>query len=111
MKASYKVNSKVVVELDFTNHTELFEQLASLGEVFGISKCEKCKKDNIKFVVRTDDEDHKYYSLDCQDCYARLSFGQYKKGGGLFIRRKDKEDNWIPDSGWQRWSKEKKCLE
>ena len=104
MKAQFKVSSKLIVEVESDSQRSMFEELARIGEVFGQDKCQKCESTNIKFVVRNDKEENKYYSMDCIDCKARLSFGANKKGETLFVKKKDKEDKWIPNNGWQRWS-------
>jgi DNA-directed RNA polymerase subunit RPC12/RpoP len=104
MKTSY-TSGKLTVEFDTTTAVELFEQLGVFQEVFGETKCGKCGSENLRFVVRTDAEENKYYELRCVDCGARLSFGCHKKGGGLFPKRKDAEGNWKPDNGWCKWDK------
>jgi len=102
MKTTY-TSGKLTVEFDTATATELFEQLATFQEVFGETKCGKCGSENLRFVVRTDADDNKYYELRCSDCGARLAFGCHKKGGGLFPKRKDADGNWKPDSGWVKW--------
>jgi len=32
----------------------------------------------------------------------------HKKGGGMYPKRKDKDDKWLPDGGWMRWDADKK---
>ena len=46
MKASYKVNPKVVIDVDFTNQAELFEEVALVGAVFGQQNGGKYNKEN-----------------------------------------------------------------
>ena len=111
MKSQFKVTPKLVIEVEADSQRSMFEELAKIQDVFGQDVCGKCGKSRIKFVVRNDKDENKYYSLDCQDCNARLSFGCHKKGEGLFVKRKDKEDKWIKDNGWQRWNPETKSLE
>lgn len=94
---------KFSVEFDAATQVELFEQVSNFQEVFEQTKCGKCGSENLRFVVRTDAEENKYYELRCADCGARLSFGCNKKGGGLFPKRKDAEGNWKPDGGWCKW--------
>ena len=79
MKAKYKVGDKLEFELDGAGQKELFKEIASIQEIFGESKCGICGSENIKFVVRTV-EDNEYYELRCMDCGAILSYGQHKKG-------------------------------
>ena len=64
-------------------------------------------KTNFRFVVRNVDGND-YYELRCNDCGAVLAFGQHKKGGTLFPKRKDDEGNYLPNKGWHKWSPEAK---
>jgi ribosomal protein L40E len=77
--------------------------------VFEETKCGKCGSENLRFVVRTVDE-NEYFELRCMDCGAKLAFGSMKKGGGLFPKRKD-GDNWLPDGGWLKWNPKTKAME
>ena len=52
-------------------------------------------------------EDNDYYEMRCLSCGAALSYGQHKKGGTLFPKRKDENGNWLDNGGWQKWQKEK----
>ena len=36
----------------------------------------------------------------------KKSFGQHKRGGGLFPRIKDSEGNYLADNGWLKWDAE-----
>lgn len=107
MKTTYTTGN-YTVEFDAETQTGLVEQIAAFEEVFANTKCGKCGSENLKWVVRTDKEENKYYELRCADCGAKLSFGCNKKGGGLFPKRKDAEGNWKPDSGWMKWNSETK---
>ncbi len=109
MKVQVKVSPKVLVEADGETQTDVFQQLAALQEVFGrFDKCGKCGGTDLRFIVREDKDENKYHEIHCQnpECRARLAFGQNKKGGGLFPKRKD-GDNYLPDGGWLRWNKKK----
>tara|TARA_B100001123_G_C15317614_1_gene1026710 strand:+ start:966 stop:1301 length:336 start_codon:yes stop_codon:yes gene_type:complete len=104
MKLTYTTrNGKISVEVEGDSHRDLFEQINKFQEVFEEDVCGKCGHENIRFVVRTVD-DNSYYELRCSSCGARLAFGANKKGGGLFPRRKDSEGNWLPDNGWVKWN-------
>lgn len=105
MKLRYKVNNKLEFELEGEGQKEIFKELASVQEIFGEEKCGLCGSQNLKFVVRNVDGND-YYELKCSDCGAVLAFGQHKKGGTLFPRRKDDEGNWLPNKGWYKWQKE-----
>lgn len=104
MKLTYTTrNGKISVEVEGDSHRDLFEQINKFQEVFEEDVCGKCGHENIRFVVRTVD-DNQYYELRCSSCGARLAFGANKKGGGLFPRRKDSEGTWLPDNGWVKWN-------
>ena len=103
-------NGKLAVEFDADSQTDAFANLAQIQEVFEESPCGKCGSELLRFVVSTVD-DNQFYEIRCQDCGARLEFGVMKKGGRLYPRRKDKDGNWLPDKGWQRWNSKTKSLE
>ena len=111
MKINYTSRSgRVSVELDAETQRDAFQQLSDFQEIFDEVACGKCASENLRFVVRTVD-DNQFYEIRCMDCGARLEFGSMKQGGRLFPRRKDKEGNWLPDKGWVKWNAEKGALE
>lgn len=107
MKVVLKITDRLVFEIDGKSQKDIFEQLASIQEVFSFTKCEKCQSTDLKFVVR-EVEGNKFYELRCQNrqCRARLSFGSHKVGETLFAKKKDGGGNWLADSGWVRWDKD-----
>ena len=114
MEAQFKVTEKLFVKVEFASTEDqksLWNQLAPLQEVFGNRVCGKCRGTELKYVVRTVD-DNNYYELVCTSpkCRAKLSFGQHKNGTSLFPKRKD-GDNWLPNGGWMRWNAETKEME
>lgn len=104
MKVIYRASDKLSFELEASGQKEIFKELALIQEIFSEDKCGLCKKTNLKFIVRNVDGND-YYELRCMDCGAVLAFGQHKKGGTLFPKRKDDENNWLPDNGWYKWQK------
>lgn len=104
MKVKYKPNSKLEFELEGSGQKEIFKELATVQEIFSEEKCGLCKKDHIKFVVRNVDGND-YYEMRCLSCGAALAFGQHKKGGTLFPKRKDENNNWLDNNGWHKWQK------
>lgn len=106
MKVQLKVSPRVIVEAEGSKQTEIFEELASLQEVFSQKQCGKCENEELRFVVREVDG-NKFYELHCLKCRAKLAFGVHKQSPTLFPKRKDGED-YLPDNGWMRWDREKK---
>jgi hypothetical protein len=105
-------NGRMKVTIEGKTQTDIFEQLAQFQEVFENLECSRNgkKSDNVRFVVREDDDANKYYELKCFDVDkelygAKLAFGQHKKGGTLFPRRQDKDGNWLPNNGWVKFNK------
>jgi hypothetical protein len=103
MKANYRVNDRLEFEVEANGQKEMFKELATLQEIFGEESCQLCNKKNIRFIVRTV-EDNDYFELRCGDCGAILSFGQHKKGGTLFPKRKDDNNTYLPNKGWHKWT-------
>jgi hypothetical protein len=105
-----KTVGSVTIGVEADKTTDAFKDLSSLEEVFGISCCGKCACEDLTHVVRKDAEENEYYELRCtnRDCRAKLAFGLHKKGGGMYPKRKDKDDKWLPDGGWMRWDADKK---
>ena len=108
MKVFYKANDKLTFEIEGPGQKEIFKDLALVQEIFSEEKCGLCSNPNIKFIVRNVDGND-FYELRCPECGAILAFGQHKKGGTLFPKRKDDEGNYLPNKGWHKWTnKEKK---
>jgi len=107
MKLRYKVGDRLEFELDGAGQKEVFKELAAIQEIFGEESCGLCKSKNLKFIVRNV-EGNDYFEIRCGDCGAILSFGQHKKGGTLFPKRKDDEGNYLPNRGWHKWTKDEK---
>lgn len=105
MKIEYTThNGKIKALFESESAKDLFNDISRFQEVFEETSCGKCGCDDIKYVVRTVD-DNQYYELRCNSdkCRARLAFGVNKKGGGLFPKRKDNDGKWLPDNGWVKW--------
>lgn len=103
MKLNYKVSEKLSFELEGAGQKEIFKELSAIQEIFGEEYCGLCKSHNIRYVVRNVDGND-YYELRCSDCGAVLAFGQHKKGGTLFPRRKDDDGKWLPNRGWHKYT-------
>lgn len=108
MKAHYRTkNSRITLEVEGTTVKELFEKVAQLQDIFEAEEeCGLCGSQSIRLVSRENDG-NRYHELKCLDCGAAFSFGQRKKGGDLFPRRKDKDGNWLADRGWTKYDKAK----
>lgn len=110
MKLNYTTrNGRMSVELEGDTQQAIWEQLGTFQEIFEEAACGKCGSENLRFVVREDKEQNKYYELHCleRDCRARLAFGSLKgKGAGLYPKRKDAEGKWKGSNGWVKYNKE-----
>jgi len=95
MKVTVK-SGNVTVEAE--GQKELFETIATYQEVFGTVECGGCKKHNLRYTVREQEDSkgkkQKYYELRCQDCFAKLPFGQHNDSPTLFPKK------------WVRWDKD-----
>lgn len=103
MKLNY-TKGQFSVEFDADTQKDMFSQIASFQEVFGEEKCGKCGCTDLKYMMRTID-DNEFYELKCQSqtCGARLAYGANKKGGGLFPKKRDENKKPIPNDGWIVW--------
>jgi hypothetical protein len=110
MKAQFKVTSTLIVELEAGDPKSLFEELAQTQEIFGQTPCGKCSSKDVKFVVRTVN-DNDFYEVHCTQCKAKLQFGAHKNGKTLFPKRKDADGNWIGSNGWGKWNPETEKVE
>jgi len=91
------------IELSGESVKDLFESLSSFQEVFEAdTACGVCNSPAIRFLARTV-EDFKFYELSCTACTARMSFGQAKKGGGLFPKRRDEDGRPLDNRGWSKF--------
>lgn len=89
-------------EIEEDGQKEIFKKLSSIQEIFGEAECGMCKNTNLRFAVRSV-EGNDYYELKCPKCGANLAFGQHKKGGTLFPKRKDEKGEYLPNRGWYKW--------
>ncbi len=108
MKARYTTfNSSLTFEIEGEGPKAIIKELAAIQEIFEAERaCGVCGSDAIRFQFRQVD-DFDFYELLCtaQGCRARFAFGQAKKGGGLFPKRKDEEGKWIANGGWVKYVK------
>lgn len=107
MKLKYRVNDKLEFELEGSGQKEVFKELSTIQEIFGEEACGLCGKRDIRYIVRNVDGND-FYELRCTDCGAILTFGQHKKGATLFPKRKDDKNNYLPNRGWHKWTKDSK---
>ena len=106
MKARYTTrDGRVQFEVEGGTAKDVFRELALIQEVFDAeSSCGLCHGTAIRLLARKV-EDYDFYELACENphCRARFAFGQAKKNGALFPKRKDEDGNWLPNGGWAKW--------
>jgi len=91
---------------------DVFKAIAGVQDVFEADRtCGVCGGQELVLQHRLVG-DYEYFELACRTlddrerkCNARLAFGQSKKGGGLFPKRKGDDDAWLPNRGWSRYTK------
>ncbi len=107
MKATYVTESgRLTFDCEAETAKELFAQLGSIQEIFEAElKCGACGSIEIRYSYRVVDE-YQYYELTCRGCQAQFKFGQKKKGGDLFPKRKDEDGHSLPNGGWMKWQPE-----
>jgi hypothetical protein len=103
VEINYKTaNGRFQVKFDGQSIKDLVEKVAEFQEIFEEDTCGSCKSDNVKFGCRTVD-DNKYYEVVCKDCGCKLSFGQHKKGNGIFPKRKAEDGTYSKTNGWHKY--------
>jgi hypothetical protein len=103
LEAQYKTRSgHLILRVEGETQKDLFRELARAQETFEAeTECGICKGTEIRFRVRAVD-DNEYYELRCS-CGATFAFGQHKKGGSLFPKRKAEDGKALPNHGWTKW--------
>lgn len=106
MNANYKTaafGGRLTFQVQGETAKDIFRQLSQVQEVFDAEiSCGCCGKVNVRLLARQVDE-YDFYELACLDCHARFAFGQSKKGGALFPKRKDEDGNYLPNRGWAKY--------
>lgn len=87
------------IEVQATTVKGAVKEMAEAQAVFGNDTCLACQSSNVRFGHRVHNGND-FYEIICSDCNHRLGLSQLKDGGGLFVKRKDKEGNWLPNNGW-----------
>ena len=104
MECQYRSrNGRLYFKVEGGTQKELFENIADLQEIFESDEnCGLCKSTDIRFRVR-EVKGNKYFELRCLACNAQFAFGQNKDMKSLFPKRKDDDNNWLPNRGWFKW--------
>lgn len=101
MKVRFKTDA-VDIEVDGKDTKDVFVQLAHSVEVFMHTTCGMCDSHSTMPVVR-ENGGNQYHEMRCMSCGATLAFGQRRSDGALFPKRKDKDGNWLGNSGWVKF--------
>jgi hypothetical protein len=103
LTANYRTrDGRITFQIQGEDQKSIFRGISQLQDVFEAdSTCGLCQSQNIRFSVRNH-EDNEYFELLCQECSAKLEFGQHKKGGTLFPKRRN-DDGILPNRGWRKW--------
>lgn len=106
-------------EIEGTDRKEIFKSIGEIQETFGQKQCGACNSPDIKYVMRTVD-DNNYYELHCQKCRCKLEFGQGKGTGSLYPQRRERVKDakgkvkrtgpFLPNNGWVKFDPNKEEL-
>ena len=104
-------NGRLKIEFEADTHKSIIRQLAPFQEIFEEDTCRKCKKNNIRYVIRKAKDDkgkeYEYFELRCGDCGAKLPLGVLDdQSDNLFPKRKDRDGNIRGNYGWVKWNPE-----
>ena len=106
-KATVRITpTGVWIEVESESVVDAFKMAANYQEAFGETQCGSCQSKNLRYEHRQDKEQHDYYSVRCMECSCVLDLGQHKVGKTLFAKRKDKDNNWLPNKGWHKWERQ-----
>lgn len=115
MKAHYRVNQNLTIEIEGGNQKELFKARAQAAEVFGEQweRCGACKSEHRPVPVVRENKGFTFYEMHCTNpqCRARFAFGQNKDMKTLFPQRKfpgkhPEAGKYKPNGGWMVWRSE-----
>lgn len=97
---------KMEFEFDAETPKAVFSKLAMIDDLFAEKCCGCCKSENIRFTERKVDNGS-YLEMRCLDCNAQLDYGQNKEGGGIFVKKWDKENRRpMPNGGWHVYQRQ-----
>ena len=93
-------DNKTVFSFEAPTPKDVFVKLALIDDLFNEGECGCCHSKAIRFVQRKVDNGF-YLEMRCADCGAQLDYGQNKEGGGIFVKKWDKENQRpMPNGGW-----------
>lgn len=114
MKATVWVNKMLSVEVEGDDNKAVFRGIADAQALFEDSTCGNCQSDDIKFQVRSV-EDNDFYEVVCKKCGHKLSYGHSKANNKMYpkrmevdkkgkaVRGEDGKPKYLPAKGWIKW--------
>lgn len=100
MRASYKINEKITIQVEAETQVKLFEALADHDSIFIHGrKCGHCGSEDIVMQVRRP-QTYVYFSFECSACHHELDLGQTQEGGRLFAKLNDPHGHPLDNNGW-----------
>lgn len=110
-----------LIQVEGETEMDVFENISSAEEVFSEANCGKCGSTEIRYKIRrvTDGKkEYKYPEMQCQKCYAKLTFGQSDNGVLFPVRHLREDGNYVLDkdgkrvakgkNGWTKYNRETK---
>lgn len=103
----FTTNRQLTFEITGETQQDLFEGVSAIQEVFDTeTSCGVCNNDKLRFQHRIVQKYH-FHELVCRnpECRARFSFGHSQDDkGALFPKRKNKDGEWLPNRGWEKYT-------
>lgn len=118
IRVTQKMGDRITVTIEANDDKEAFRKLGSAHEVYNIRMCgmQGCGGTDLRFNLR-ENEGNQFPEVVCMKCYARLAYGQKKgtteiyprrrfhKQHPLVVSKQYKEDDKMPDGGWERYER------
>lgn len=102
MKLTFKSpDGSLTVEAEPKTIKDGFDAIGQIKNLLMPEPCGCCKS-KATYPASKTAGGYKFFEWVCPDCGAAMTLGEMKpeKGGHLFVKRKDKDGNVLPNKGW-----------
>ncbi len=98
----YNLGNGVWVEIEAENPADAVRQLSQWQDALGERECGKCGSKDIRFSQFETREGKEMFVMNChaKGCRASITLAQVREGGRLFLSRKNRDGQELPQRGW-----------